>query len=138
MQLLYIMYLVYIIISDNLSYVGMTNNFYRRLLQHNQILAGGARYTKKGREWHPICIIDGFQNKVEAMQCEWKVKSRKNKLSKKFKGGLGRIQYLNLLLLDKTWTSKSPNIKDQNLYIYVEDDYKQYINNMDTRELYWK
>jgi len=133
------MYLVYIIISDNgLSYVGMTNNFYRRWLQHNQILKGGARYTKKGKEWHPICIIDGFKNKVEAMQCEWKVKSRKSKLSKKFKGGLGRIQYLNLLLLDKTWTSKSPNIKDQNLKIYIDDDYKQYINNIGTKELYWK
>ena len=133
------MYLVYIIISENgLSYVGMTNNFYRRWLQHNQILSGGARYTKRGKEWHPICIIDGFQNKVEAMQCEWKVKSRKNKLSRKYKGGLGRIKYLNLLLLDKTWTSKSPNIKGQNLNIYVDDDYKQHIHNMNTKELYWK
>ena len=133
------MYLVYIIKSDNnLSYVGMTNNFFRRWLQHNCLLCGGARYTKKGHNWFPICIIDGFKNKKEAMQCEWKLKSRKSKLSKKFKGFIGRIQYLNLLLLDKKWTSNSPNIIDQNLTIYIDNDYKKYITNINTKELYWK
>ena len=35
------MYLVYIIVCDNLSYVGMTNNFLNRWQQHNGILTGG-------------------------------------------------------------------------------------------------
>jgi predicted GIY-YIG superfamily endonuclease len=133
------MYLVYIIKSDNnLYYVGMTNNFFRRWLQHNCILSGGAKYTKKGNNWYPICIIDGFKNKKEAMQCEWKLKNKKNKLSKKFTGFLGRIQYLNLLLLNKTWTNNSPNIIDQNLTIYIDNNYNKYITNKNTKELYWK
>jgi predicted GIY-YIG superfamily endonuclease len=132
------MYLVYIIVCDNLSYVGMTNNFLNRWLQHNGIISGGAKYTKKRCNWYPICIIDGFKNKSEAMQCEWKVKSRKPKLSRKFKYAKGRIQYLNLLLKDEKWTSKSPKIIDQNLTIYINKEYEDLIDSVITKELYWK
>ncbi len=41
------MFLVYILKCDNLTYVGMTNNFFHRWQQHNGILSGGARYTKQ-------------------------------------------------------------------------------------------
>ena len=58
------MYLVYILKSDNLSYVGMTNNFFKRFRQHNQEIKGGAKYTKKKLFWYPICIIDGFKDKI--------------------------------------------------------------------------
>ena len=34
----------------------------------------GAKYTHTATDWTPICIIDGFTNKSEAMQCEWAVK----------------------------------------------------------------
>jgi len=132
------MYVVYILKCENLTYVGMTNNFFRRWQQHNQILSGGAKYTKKGSEWYPICIIDGFENMVEAMQCEWKVKSRRSKLSKKYRGGVdNRIKYLNILLKDEKWTSNSPQIQEQNLKIYIDNDYK-HILDCDTKELYWK
>ena len=130
-------YLVYILKCDNLTYVGMTNDFFRRWQQHNQILSGGAKYTKKGCEWYPICIIDGFMTMSEAMQCEWKLKSRRSKLSRKFKGAIGRIEYLNILLKNERWTSNSPKIKEQNLKIYIDDDYKTYLE-YDTRELYFK
>ena len=38
------------------------------------------------------------------------------------------------------WTSKSPLIKEQELTIYIDDDYKDYIknNNFKIKELYWK
>ena len=62
------MYLVYIIKSDNRSYIGMTNDFFKRWKQHNKILKGGAKYTSKYENWSPICIIDGFETKSEAMQ----------------------------------------------------------------------
>ena len=68
------MYLVYIISSGNRSYIGMTNDFFKRWIQHNKLLKGGAKYTIKYKEWTPICIIDGFKTKSEAMQCEWKLK----------------------------------------------------------------
>ena len=131
------MYLVYILKCDNLTYVGMTNDFFRRWQQHNQILSGGAKYTKKGKEWYPICIIDGFETMSEAMQCEWKVKSKRSKLARKFRGAEGRIRYLNLLLSDEKWTSNSPKIKEQNLKIYIDDNYKHLLDCV-SKELYWK
>lgn len=132
------MYLVYIIVCDNLSYIGMTNDFLNRWQQHNGILSGGAKYTKRKSNWYPICIIDGFINKSEAMQCEWKLKSRKSKLSRQFKGPRGRIEYLNLLLQEKKWTSNSPIIKSQDLTIYLDEDYKDFVNCIYTHPLYWK
>ena len=132
------MYLVYIIVCDNLYYVGMTNNFLNRWFQHNGILSGGAKYTKQKHNWYPICIIDGFKNKSEAMQCEWKLKSKKPILSRKFKKIKGRLDYLNILLHDKQWTSKSPLIKEQHLTLYIDNNYKHLINYIDTKELYWK
>ena len=105
-------------------------------------MSGGAKYTKKGTEWYPICIIDGFETKSEAMQCEWKIKSRRSKLARKFRGGKGksadnRIQYLNILLKQERWTSNSPEIKDQNLKVYIDEDYKKYLD-CDSNELYFK
>ena len=58
-------------------------------------------------------------------------------LAKKFKGAKGRIEYLNLLLSDEKWTSNSPKISEQNLTIYIDDDYKNLLE-YDTKELYWK
>jgi len=130
------MYLVYILQSDKYSYVGMTNNFLQRWMQHNQYISGGAKYTKKYDNWTPICIIDGFKNKSEAMQCEWKLKTRRMKSSYLWKGPMGRIQYLNILLSNDKWTSNSPFIKDQYLQIYIVDKYKQLLK-FPTRELYW-
>ena len=72
------------------------------------------------------------------MQCEWKIKSRKSKLSRKFKYAKGRVQYLNLLLKNEKWTSKSPKIKDQNLTVYIDEDYENLIDSVSTQELYWK
>ena len=98
------MYLVYLIKSDNLYYIGMTNNFLRRWMQHNRMLSGGAKYTTKHNQniWNPICIVDGFETKREAMQCEWRLK--------RVKGYYNRLLYLsNILQSEKKWTSKKVN-----------------------------
>jgi len=123
------MYLVYIIKSDNRSYIGMTNDFFKRWKQHNKILKGGAKYTSKYENWSPICIIDGFETKSEAMQCEWKLK--------RAKGYYNRIKNLSSILEnDQKWTSKSPLISSQKLTVYVIDKYKD-IFKIKTRQLYW-
>lgn len=127
-------YKVYIITCENLYYIGMTNNFERRILQHNSILSGGAKFTKKKHDWKPICIIDGFINKSEAMQCEWAFKNRRNN---NHKGILGRIQHLNELLIKNIWTSKSPHINHQHLTIFINDKYNQFIEFINKKELYW-
>ena len=131
-------YLVYILKSDNYSYVGMTNNFFRRYLQHNRVLKGGAKYTSKYENWYPICIIDGFQTMKEAMQCEWAVKHMKKI---KYKNGpIRRILNLTELLKKERWTSKSPKMNQQSLTIYIDGEFSHYLEN-DTfpeKELYWR
>ena len=103
------MYLVYLLKCENYSYVGMTNDIFKRLRQHNGEISGGARYTSRRKGWYPVLIIDGFSDMRSAMQCEWRLKRGK-------KGVLGRIKYLNdFLTNNECWTSKSVNIKDQNL-----------------------
>ena len=128
------MYLVYILRSDNLSYVGMTNDFFRRFRQHNQEIKGGAKYTKKRSSWYPICIIDGFLTMKEAMQCEWRLKRGKG-------GPHGRINYLfDYMENNEKWTSKSPLISEQTLQIYLDNEFIKN-NNDDSyaiKELYWK
>ena len=132
------MYLVYILKSDNLSYVGMTNDFFRRWRQHNHEIKGGAKYTKKKNYWYPICIIDGFPDKKSACQCEWRLKH-----SKPYKGPLGRIQFLSKYISQNLqWTKKSSEINQQNLTIYIDSDFKEFFNehnhNFICKELYWK
>ncbi len=122
------MYLVYILRSDNRSYIGMTNDFFKRWLQHNKYLKGGAKYTSKYNNWTPICIIDGFKTKSEAMQCEWRLK--------RVSGYFNRIKYLsNIIKNENKWTSKSPLIKEQQLHVYVINDYKYLFDKY--RELVW-
>ena len=124
------MFLVYIIQSGNRSYIGMTNDFFKRWKQHNKILKGGAKYTSRyGDSWTPLCIIDGFQTKSEAMQCEWKLK--------RVKGYYNRLKNVASLLQNaKQWTSKSPLIQSQNLTVYVVNQYKSYFTTP-TKELVW-
>ena len=125
------MYCVYILKSNNnRSYIGMTNDFLKRWLQHNRILKGGAKYTTRNDDiWSPICIVDGFKNKKEAMQCEWRLKRPK--------GYFNRLKYLSDILTSwAKWTSKSPLIQSQKLVVYVNNQYK-YLFPMKTKELVW-
>tara|TARA_B100000401_G_C52212944_1_gene442377 strand:+ start:148 stop:522 length:375 start_codon:yes stop_codon:yes gene_type:complete len=123
------MYLVYILKSQNKSYIGMTNDFFKRWKQHNKLLKGGAKYTSKYDNWTPICIIDGFKTKSEAMQCEWKLK--------RVRGYYNRLKNLVYLLQYKDkWTKKSPSIDSQKLTIYITNEFKSLFT-MPTKELYW-
>ena len=124
------MYLVYILQSGNHSYIGMTNDFFKRWKQHNKILKGGAKYTSKYDNWSPICIIDGFQTKSEAMQCEWKLKRPR--------GINNRIHNLSNIINNKEkWTKNSPFIKNQNLKIYTLKKYSDIFKPFETKELEW-
>ena len=62
------MYVVYLLKCENYSYVGMTNDIFKRLRQHNGEIKGGAIYTSKRKGWYPVLIIDGFQDMKSAMQ----------------------------------------------------------------------
>lgn len=129
------MYSVYIIksASGHQTYVGMTNNFARRIRQHNGEIQGGATYTHRAVDWYPICIIDGFETMVEAMQAEWALKRRGRR-----RGAVGRFDRLNHILSTQSkWTSRSPDIETQHLNYYVDDAFRGSFD-FDCCELYWK
>tara|TARA_B100001094_G_scaffold112305_1_gene108202 strand:- start:149 stop:535 length:387 start_codon:yes stop_codon:yes gene_type:complete len=128
------MYLVYLLCNGNKTYVGMTNDFLKRWRQHIGDLKGGAKYTtRNGKDWYPILIIDGFETKREACQCEWRLKH-----NKKYRGPLRRVQYAYLLFQNERWTSKSPLIQDQKLKIYIDDNYRHLFETMEIQQLYWR
>ena len=53
-------------------YKGQTNNFARRIRQHNGEIKGGARATAREdcRPWRPYCIVTNL-NKTEALRLVW-------------------------------------------------------------------
>ena len=126
------MFLVYLIKNENKTYIGYTNDFLRRWQQHNGYLAGGAKYTTNNINnniWEPICIIDGFTCKKEAMRCEWKLKRKR--------GYLNRIKWVNHLISnEQKFTSKGNDINLLNLKVYVKNEYKEYFD-ININELEW-
>jgi predicted GIY-YIG superfamily endonuclease len=124
------MFLVYLLINENKSYIGYTNDFLNRWKQHNNYKKGGAKYTTNNiGYWEPICIIDGFECKKEAMRCEWRLK--------RVKGYLNRIKNINKIIInDDKFTYKGNFINELNLKIYTKKEYKKYFD-INTKELYW-
>ena len=111
------MYLVYVLVSKASlqssgrirSYLGCTNDFKRRLRQHNGEITGGAKYTRKLRPWVPVLTVSGFQNKSEALQFEWAsrhVGGRKRRAPGQ--GVRGRLKNIRRVLARERWTSNSP------------------------------
>ena len=99
-------WIFYIIENKGKTYAGVSPNPSRRLRQHNKEICGGAKYTTAHAPgWKHICLIHGFQNKIQALQFEWAVKH----VPPKNAGGLdNRLQKLCTVCCRKTWTSKSP------------------------------
>jgi len=78
-------YLVYILVNtnNNKTYVGMTNNYNRRIRQHNCEIVGGARYTKMNKNeglWNYYGIINNL-NKRLALRIEKLIKINSRKIS---------------------------------------------------------
>ncbi len=99
-------YLVYCIVSttsSNRTYVGITNNWPRRIRQHLGQLSGGAKSTRAHRPWKPLIHVTGF-TKRQALQLEWAWKHRRIGPS----GPKGRIQTLQKLLRMTRWTERAP------------------------------
>ena len=96
---------------SNLTYNGSTNDPKRRLRQHNGEIKGGARFTSRcSGGWTIYCLMSGFPDHVNALQCEWVIKHCLRKPGprpKKYCGVAGRIRGLNEVLPLENWTSKS-------------------------------
>ena len=110
----------YIIQNGPCTYAGVSPDPVRRLRQHNGEIKGGAKYTtSKGPGWKHVCIVSGFQTKIQSMQFEWAVKHQKPRNV----GGIdARLKKLNEVMLKERWTSKSPLSADVPLTVeYIEE-----------------
>ena len=96
----------YIIQNKGCTYAGVSPDPVKRLRKHNGELSGGAKYTQsKGPGWTHVCLVHGFQNKIQALQFEWASKH----VPPRDAGGLvNRLKKLFILFNKKQWTSKSP------------------------------
>ena len=96
----------YIIVNRGATYAGVSPDPERRLRKHNGELSGGAKYTRsKGPGWKHVCLVSGFQTKIQALQFEWAVKH----CAPKNVGGINsRIKKLYEVLKRDKWTSRSP------------------------------
>ena len=72
-------YLCYLIVSFDSSktYIGITNDFTKRLRQHNGEIKGGAKYTTQGRPWRLVAHIKGFENHIQVLQFECSLLNQK-------------------------------------------------------------
>jgi len=96
----------YIIENNGYTYAGVSPDPTRRLRQHNGEIKGGAKYTtSKGSGWRHICLIRGFENKIQAMQFEWAVK---HVVPRNLGGLKNRMFKVYTVLCAERWTSKSP------------------------------
>jgi predicted GIY-YIG superfamily endonuclease len=61
----------------NKTYIGATNNPFKRLYNHNNTKSG-AKSTKNMRPSEMICLFEGL-NKIEALKLEWLLKHPERK-----------------------------------------------------------
>jgi structure-specific endonuclease subunit SLX1 len=117
----------------NRTYNGMTNNLKRRIRQHNQEIKGGAKYTHNfgNKCWEIYAFVGGFPNKINTLQCEWRIKHPDNKRRRpnKYNSPCGRIKGLHEVLQLNKWTNNSiENNKEMNLTLWIHIDYIELIN----------
>ena len=96
----------YIIQNKGYTYAGVSPDPVKRLRKHNGELSGGAKYThSKGSGWTHVCLVHGFQTKIQALQFEW---ASKHVPPRDAGGIINRLKKLFILFNKKRWTSKSP------------------------------
>ena len=131
------MYLCYLLYNnDHKTYIGSTNDFKRRLRQHNGELVGGAKYTTafKGEHgWSPIIKVEGFSDRRVALSFEWRMKKRRNSHNKlkPAKGLSARIINIFEIITEDQITQKSCKVSElAELTIKIKEEY--YKKNKDT------
>lgn len=120
----------------NRTYNGFTNNIKRRIRQHNGIIKGGAKYTCRYRidenSWQIIAIVSGFPDKINALQCEWRIKHPDNKKRRKNKYNTpsGRIMGLNEVLKLNKWTNNSTVENTFKINVLILDEYSHLLSDL--------
>ena len=95
--------------------MGYTNNFVRRIRQHNRELSNGAKYTSSGGPWILGMLISGFQTKIEALQFEWAIKHIRRRCG----GKKLRTQNVFIVCRKERWTKKSPTFSERDIQLHL-------------------
>jgi predicted GIY-YIG superfamily endonuclease len=96
----------YIIQNKGSTYAGVSPDPVKRLRKHNGEISGGAKYTlSRGSGWTHVCLVHGFQTKIQALQFEW---ASKHVPPRDAGGVINRLKKLFILFNKPLWTSKSP------------------------------
>ena len=82
------------------TYIGFTVHPKRRIRQHNGEISGGAFRTRKKRPWDMGCVVQGFPNKVSALQFEYAwTNPNRSRLLKGFVGKTKKYGFNNKMEL---------------------------------------
>ena len=108
------MFLCYLIANgESRTYIGYTNDFKKRIRQHNGELSGGAKYTtahKGTTGWEPVALITGIEDKSTCLSLEWRMKKRRNSKGKlKPSSGIdARLKNIFEIIEEDKISNKSP------------------------------
>ena len=103
-------YCCYVLQSDSKpsrTYVGITNDRFKRWRRHNGEITGGARATRAHRPWRMVAFVDGFgADKNAALRFEWSCHHpRQRRLRRPWHGRSGRLNCIRQLLGNGEWSA---------------------------------
>ena len=112
-------YFNYVIYNEKgWTYNGYTVNLKKRLLQHNEVIKGGARATRGKGPWKYLVIMTSSEWICisDAMKVEWFIRypTRKKPRPKIYNGIEGRLLSSNIII-NKLW--------NESFYCYINDDH---------------
>ena len=101
----YACYVLQSLVRPSKTYVGITNDRFKRLRRHNGEIVGGAKATRCARPWRLLAFVDGFgADKCAALRFEWSMHHpRIRRLSKPWHGAAGRLHCARQLLESEAW-----------------------------------
>ena len=119
------------------TYIGSTVNIDRRIRQHNGIIKGGAKYTRRG-SWTYYCVLYNLNfTKNNVLSYEWHLKHIKTKLRtkkrrvyalEKFLSDKSKTKYDHILFINKKYINLIPSISSNILIIFLEEINSENIN----------
>lgn len=105
--------------DNNTTYNGYTVNLDRRLRQHNGVLKGGAKATRRHTNWQFLAVVscEGF-TKHTALSCEWHIRypTCRRPRPKEYGSARGRLRSLPLVF-------SHAKFKDMNFGVWVHESY---------------
>lgn len=125
----------------SLSYIGYTANPKRRVRQHNGKIKGGAKSTRRAKNWSMICLIRGFSSSSMALKFEKMSQNYRPTARRSWTRSIPqeRPMVSNVIRLNSfLYVLLHPIFKTESLVIYVDKNHikKKYQDEETLNELY--